>query len=419
MKTRILSAFFIIIFATNPLSAQEFKTEVFSEMIKTLRVSVVDNWDLPPVIELEGDQIIEISFDELSEQPKRYIYTLTHCNADWKPSQLVQNEYMSGFQNVFIDDYAHSMGTDMDYINYKLYFPNEDLTMKVSGNYVVRIYEEKNPQKIILTACFSVVEPEIGIDMRVSSRTDIGVNRSHQQVGLDVNYTNFRISPMQDLKVIVLQNNRRDNSSGFIKPLNIKSNQITYDHNPKLIFEAGNEYRKFEVISFKYSGLGIESMNYHAPYHHADVRPEKIRSERSYSYDEDANGKYVIRNKDGVDFDFETDYFFAHFFLPAKQPYREDIYILSEILNNVVDENSKMEYSEKDQGYIKTLILKQGYYNYLYVTKNKDSETLSTSLIEGNFYQTENEYSTYVYYRPSGVRYDRLIGFKKMTYKLN
>ena len=416
MKTKLLLLFIFIVLIIESLSAQNFRTEVFSEMIKTLRVSVVDDWASPPVIELEGGEAIEISFDELAERQKRYVYTLTHCTADWQPSQLNQREYMSGFQNMPVDNYDNSFGTYMDYINYKLYFPNENLMMKISGNYVVQVFEENEPKKPVLSACFSVVEQQVKINMQVSSRTDIDVNKSHQQVSFDVNYDNRDIFPMQDIKAVVRQNNRPDNSSGVLKPTMMGNKQIRYQHVPKLIFEAGNEYRKFELLSFKYSGLGIESISYHNPYYHADVRSNGPRTNR-YSYDEDANGKYVIRNTDGVDYDTEADYFFAHFYFPAKQKYNEDVYILSEMFNNVADERSRMEYSERDQGYTKTAILKQGYYNYLYVTKKKGSETLSTALIEGNYFQTENEYCVYIYYRPAGSRYDKLIGFHSMKHK--
>ena len=416
MKTKIFLSFTFIVLIIESLSAQNFRTEVFTEMIKTLRVSVVDNLTSPPVIELEGGEAIEISFDEIAERPKRYVYTLTHCTADWQPSQLNQREYMSGFQNMPVDDFASSFGTYMDYINYKLYFPNENLMMKISGNYVVHVYEENDTKTPVLSACFSVVEPQVKISMQVSSRTDISVNKSHQQVSFDINYDNRNIFPMQDIKAVVRQNNRPDNSSGVIKPTMMGNRQIRYQHVPKLIFEAGNEYRKFEVLSFRYGGLGVESISYHNPYYHVDIRPNALRTNR-YSYDEDANGKYIIRNTDGVDYDTETDYFFAHFYLPAKQKYSEDIYILSEIFNNVANERSKMEYSEQDQGYIKTAVLKQGYYNYLYVTKQKGSENLSTALIEGNYFQTENEYSAYIYYRPAGSRYDKLIGFQNLKHK--
>ncbi len=402
------------LFVEASLAAQPFRTEPFSDKIKTLRVNVVDNWDLPPVIELEGGQYIEVSFDELGAQPERYTYTLTHCNADWTPSQLIAAEYMSGFQYQTINDYAVSFNTTMEYVNYRMYFPNEDLTMKVSGNYVVRVYPENDQQHPILSACFSVVEHQTNIGMQVSPRTDMGVNRTYQQVSFHVNYTDNRISPMQDLKVYVLQNNRRDNWGALKNPLNIQANKLIYDHNPQLIFEAGNEYRRFEMTSFKYNGLNIAGIQFHAPYYHIDLRPDVIRSNKGYSYDQDIDGKYLIRTQDGIEYDTEADYFFAHFYLPCEQPFPEDIYLLSEIFNNIADQRSQMEYSAADKGYIKTVLLKQGHYNYMYVTKKSGTSVLNTALIEGNFYQTENEYEVYVYCRPMGARYDQLIGFQQL-----
>ena len=304
----------------------------------------------------------------------------------------------------------------MDYINYKLYFPNEDLSMRISGNYVVRVYPEGNREKPILSACFSVMEPQATIRLEASSQTDIGANRTYQQVSFDVNYTNNRISPMQDLKVYVLQNNRRDNWGDLLKPLNIQNGRLTYAHNPKLIFEAGNEYRKFEVISYRYNGLGIASIEWHAPYYHVDIRADQVRAGKTYSYDEDIDGKFFIRSQDGVEHDTESDYFFAHFYLPCDKPFNDDVYLLSEIFNNIADERSKMEYSVNDGGYVKTLLLKQGHYNYMYVTKKSGTSTLSPALIEGNYFQTSNEYTVYVYYRPIGARYDSLIGFQYLLF---
>ncbi|GHV72117.1 hypothetical protein FACS189420_8730 [Bacteroidia bacterium] len=122
------------------ISAQKFRTNVFSDRVKTLRVNLVNEWQAAPIIDLNGDNWVEVSFDIMGGAPETFTYTLTHCNADWTPSQLIQSEFMSGFQNRYVDDYAVSFNTTMDYVNYRLTFPNEDLTMKVSGNYVVQVF---------------------------------------------------------------------------------------------------------------------------------------------------------------------------------------------------------------------------------------------------------------------------------------
>jgi hypothetical protein len=119
----------------------------------------------------------------------------------------------------------------------------------------------------------------------------------------------------------------------------------------------------------------------------------------------------------GIDYDYEADYRIVHFFLPSEKPFAEDIYILSEVFNNILDERSKMEYSPQDAGYIKTVPLKEGYYNYLYVSQKNDASSANTALIEGNFYQTENEYRVLVYFHPQGGKYDKLIGTQTIQFK--
>jgi len=398
-------------------SDRKFKTGAFSDLVKSLQVGIQDQPLAAPVIELEGDRWIEISFDLLEPEPHPYTYTLTHCNADWTPSQLIQSEYMSGFQHRIIQDYAVSFNTTMDYVNYRITFPNEDVFLKVSGNYVVQVFPE-NSDKPILNACFSVVEPTLPpISMQVTSQTDKGMNNFYQQVKFSVSYGNEVKTPLQDLKVYVQQNNRIDNEAVLVKPLMIQSNKLVFDHNPALIFEAGNEYRSFEMITHQYTGLNIESVEFHAPYYHTILRPDFIRSQRPYSFMEDINGGFVIRTLSGTDYSYEADYQIVHFYLPCENPLSEKVYILGEMFNNLLDARSQMDYSVADNGYVKTVLLKEGYYNYLYVTRKDDQSSVSAAAIEGNFYQTENEYRVMVYFRPPGGRYDRLVGVQTIQFK--
>ena len=397
-------------------SAQKFRTCVFSDQVKTLQVTIVDDPLSAPIIELEGNQLVEVNFDILESEAHAYTYTLTHCDADWNPSRLVQSEYMNGFQNRRIEDYSISYNTTMNYVHYRLEFPNEDIFLKVSGNYVVQVFPE-NSNKPILNACFSVVEPVAPISMQVTPLTDKGMNNLYQQVNFTAGYGNEVKTPMVDLKVYVQQNDRFDNEAAQVKPLMVQNNKLVFEHIPALIFDGGNEYRNFEMITHQYNGLNIENIEFHPPYYHVILRPDQIRSDRPYSYTQDINGKFVIRTVSGTDYSYEADYQIVHFYLPCEKPFADKVYILGNLFNNILDERSQMDYSAQDKGYVKTVLIKQGYYNYLYVTKKDNQSSGNTATIEGNFFQTENEYRVMVYFRPMGGRYDRLIGVKTIQFK--
>ncbi|MDR2682353.1 MAG: DUF5103 domain-containing protein, partial [Dysgonamonadaceae bacterium] len=359
---------------------------------------------------------IEINFDLLGATPENFTYRILHCDAGWTPSQLTPSEYLDGLQNYPIDDYAHSFNTTMDYVNYRLLIPNEQVRLKVSGNYVVQIVPANDSQPVA-TACFSVVETQTAIQMQVSPTTDKGVNTQYQAVSFEIHYGNDILSPIQDLKVYVLQNNRFDNAATLVKPLNLQNRKASYDHSPALIFDAGNEYRSFEMTTIHYAGLHIESVGFFDPYYHTTLKPDALRSNRSYLFTEDINGRRFIRNNDAEDSDIEADYHFVHFYLPCNQPFPENVYLLSEAFNNILDARSQMEYSAADNGYIKSVLLKEGYYNYLYVSRKNPASPASASRIEGDYYQTENEYRVMVYARPTGWRYDKLIGVQTIQFK--
>jgi hypothetical protein len=393
-----------------------FRTETISSRIQTLRVLKTNSWEQAPVIDLQKGEQIEISFDVLGAAPEYYTYRIFHCNADWTPSQIIESEYLTGLQNNPINDYVNSFNTKMDYVNYKLLIPNENTTLKLSGNYIVQIISGEN-NNVVLNACFSVVESQASIQMQISSITDKGANNKYQAVSFEVNYGNDIRIPAQDLKIYVRQNNRLDNKVLLSKPLNIQNRKAIYDHTPALIFDAGNEYRSFEMTTVHYAGMHIEAVEYHSPYFHSILKPDYVRSARAYLFYDDLNGRIFIHNKDAENSDIEADYQFVHFYIPCEKPFSEKIYILSDAFHNILDARSQMEYSEKEKGYVKSVLLKEGYYNYLYVNKADDLSPASTSLVEGNYYQTENEYQVWVYARTTGMRYDKLIGFQTLQFK--
>ena len=410
------------------LCAQSNK--VYHPMIHTLQTTVNDDWLHDDVITLGTDDWVTISFDHFTHDYHRFIYKIVHCNADWTPSDLFEVDYMDGFNNQPIEDYENSLNTTMLYTHYRLNLPNDDIQFKVSGNYRVEIFLDENDDENeensefriqnsgltpVATACFRVVEPRMGLNVSVTTNTDIDTNLSHQQVAFTLNYTPGEVmDPATEIKPYVYQNNRTDNMVSLVKPIYVSPGRLEYRHNRALIFPAGNEYRRFEVINMHYATQGVDEISYFAPYYHATLLPDAPR--RNYSYDEDHDGRYFIRYNMALDTDTEADYLFVHFTLNMPRRTGGNFYLTGEFTYNDFDQTCQATYNDDAQAYEATLLLKQGAYNFMYLWVPEGSTAGQTGPAEGNFYEAENEYQVYIYHRPFGGRYDRLVAAQQVKF---
>lgn len=421
--THILHALLAAIALWSPLtvpaqnfSNQVYETRAFSDRFKTIRTDVEGRDLFPPIIELNSNEHITISFDEMTEEASYLQYSLVHCNADWRPSALSELEYLDGFNTNLIETFDYSIATFAHYVHYSLTLPNEDVQFKASGNYVLLVYPENEPEQILLQVCFSVYENDILVAPSVTSRTDIDYNREHQQVSVSLNANNYRIqNPYNELKVSVTPNGRRDQEVIVNRPLRVQGNQVIFDHDRNLIFKAGNEFRRFEMVATRYAGLGVEKIYHFDPYYHVVLATSEPRSETSYLYDKTQNGRFVIRQSGANDSDTEADYFVVHFTLDSDPIPGGKIYIDGEMTNHLYTSYNEMVYNPETGQYEKTLLLKQGSYNYQYLFLPDGASSATAAPIEGNYYQTVNEYLVKVYHRAPGERYDKLIGIG-MTY---
>ncbi|GHV50738.1 DUF5103 domain-containing protein [Bacteroidia bacterium] len=395
-----------------PAYAQETRrTAVHNEQINTLQVHISGEPQSVPLIGLNNGKQVEISFDAFGHDYNRFAYSVEHCDAGWTPSTLSPIEYLDGMPGLTIDDFAGSTATTAQYTNYRLLLPNDEVRLKVSGNYAVRIYRENNPNEVLLTACFSVAEPLVTVTADVTGNTLIDFNKAHQQVNFSIQLQNFPVAyPQTDLKIFVYQNRRFDNAVTNLNPTAILRDRIVYEQNRSLIFEAGNEYRRFEFLSSTYNGMNVDNIRFHNPYYHVTLLADQPRSPLAYRYDRDQNGRFLVRCSRCSEPSTEADYYFVHFALQTAPLPGGSLYLLSDIYNNVLDERSKVDYNPETRQYEKHVLLKQGNYNYCYLFVPGGQTRGQTAPIEGNFFQTGNEYGIYVYYRPFGARYDRLIG---------
>ncbi len=386
--------------------------QVFDSSVRTLRVVVEGDPTLPPFLALGKHQHLEISWDEMSHNYHRYVYHIQHCDADWQPSEeIFESDYLAGMNGQPVEDYEKSFNTTQIYTHYSLRLPNAEAAPLLSGNYRVRIFHEDDDvdeATPVLEAQFCVYENVAGVRTTVSSNTDIDFNQRHQQVSLAVNYGTLNVlDPQRELRVKVQQNRRTDNMVDSLIPNIRRAGGVEFTHNRKLIFPAGNEYHRFEIVDVHRASLGVDQMEWFEPYYHASLFSNKVSN--SYTYIEDQNGVYVPRSEEEGAEATTAEYVVVHFFLDTPRLPGGDVYVCGLWTGVPFREDCRMEYDQTEQRYHAAIMLKQGYYSYQYV--QPDGGTARTM---GNFYETENEYSTLVYYRGQGARYDRLVGYQRV-----
>ena len=407
----------IICLSLSPLVRAQ-QTEVFFADIHTVQVVANNDLNAFPIIALHANEWIDVSFDQLSHEYRRYRYVISHHNADWSPSNLHEIDFLDGFNNIAIENYETSRSTTVEYTHYTFRLPNEQAAIRLSGNYMLTVYADYEDEPIFRTS-FRVLDKKASVSSTISTNTDIDRNNSHQQVSFSINYGGYAIrNPQNEVKVQVLQNRRTDNMVSGILPSYVGVNELRYEYNRELIFRAGNEYRRFEMVSTRYTTSGVDYLRYIAPYYHVVLYPDEPRT-KNYIYDEDQNGRYLIRNTEAVDNDTEADYFLVHFSLPWEDSLLRDgnIYLQGAFTYTVFNSQTQLIYNPDNRAYESTQLLKQGAYNYQYVYVPHGSRKGYTGLIEGNYYQTENEYLILVYHRPFGERYDKLIGYTEVSYR--
>lgn len=415
MKATIKSAWAslaIFIGATTSVYGAETSQAILDDSFRSLQVTVEGYPFAPPVISLNNpaDHIL-ISFDELAEDRSYLRYELTHCDARWQPEGLVDSEFLEGFNQGDVTDYDFSRSTTVHYVNYRITIPNEQMAPLIAGNYLLRVYREDDPDTTLLRARFSVSDDTINLSGGVTTRTDIDTNSRHQQVEIVADDSGRTVEDIfNDLKVIVVQNGRADNAVTVTHPLRVEGRRAVFEHLRPLIFDAGNEYRRMETVSVNYRPMHVGEIVWADPLYHFVLETDTPRTFSPYSYDQTQHGRYFIREYNSSQSDVEADYGVVHFALEMPQLKDADIYIDGDMTQRRFDPSSRMTYNSETGRYKAALLLKQGAYNYQYLAVRNGTAEGATSPVEGDKWETVNEYTVYVYHRPRGSRYDRLAG---------
>ncbi len=397
----------ILLFATLHANAQQ--NEIYSPSIASLTVMTGTDWRSLPVTTLRGEPI-NIAFDELSHDYHRYTYTIEHCEADWTVSEdLFSSDFMQGFlSDNTIDDYELSEGTYQLYTHYRLSIPNDHCQLTMSGKYKLTVTDDDDEP--VLSACFMVTDETAKLTLRYTTNTDIDINSRHQQLTMEADYRNLKVtSPESQLYIVVMQNQRRDNAVVNPKPQYKMNGSLRWEHCRELIFPAGNEYHKFEMLDPSHTTMGLEAVGWEASRSEWHAYVAQDTPARNYVYDVDANGSFLIRNSDNDCNDTKTDYIITHFQLNA--PRQDGAVFLSGVwTKGQLTPEYEMKWNYDSNLYEASVKLKQGYYSYRYLVMHDDG-TLHSLSTEGDFFQTENSYQALLYYRGNSDRTYRLVGY--------
>ncbi|WP_034061312.1 type IX secretion system plug protein [Lacinutrix jangbogonensis] len=378
-----------------------------NEEIKTITFKGDTPESQLPILKLGEPLVLE--FDVLNGNEDDYYYEISHYNYDWTPSVLMQSEYLQGFNEQRIRRWDNSINTYQIYSHFTLSIPNEQTrAITKSGNYLITIYNEDDD--IEFTRKFMIYEDIANVGVAIKrSREVLDIKEKHS-VDIAISSSVLRFNnPLETVRTVIIQNNNLNTAIKNVKPQYILGNQLQYRYVKETSFYAGNEYKYFENKNLRGANIGvqfIELKDLYNSYLYKDVS----RVNRAYTYNPDINGNFLITALDTDNPTIGADYAQVHFTLELnKLSNGQTLHVYGNFNNYAVEESTQLTYYKDEGTYEGKLLLKQGFYSYKYIVKNKDG-SINENAISGNFYQTENSYKVLVYYTDLGARYDRIIG---------
>ncbi|WP_035670039.1 DUF5103 domain-containing protein [Flavobacterium sp. 83] len=414
----MLKAFFrkiAFLFIITSATAQVEKEVAPPYNVKTISF-VQSNQNVIPIFKLgEGFQL---QFDDLFGNEADYYYEITHCDYNWNPTDIPKSEYLKGFDNQRISDYTNSFNTLQIYSHYRLAIPNQYTQLLISGNYILKILNEN--KEVVFSRKFILYEDLVTVPTQVKrARTVSNLDTKHNLEFTIKSSTITFQNPLKNVKVVLLQNGKLNDAITNIVPQYTIGNDLIYKYDTQTQFWAGNEYLYFENKDIRAANNNVARVDSNNEIYSSYLYTNNARTNFLYSVTQDVNGNFVVKNINATNSEIEADYAWAYFSLSAPTfRMNKDIYITGMFNNYNTTPEYKMDYNEKTNRYEKAILIKQGFTSFQYTVADSKGIIDHENAIDGNFYQTENDYSIMVYYRENTNRYDRVIG-KGTTNSIN
>ena len=383
-----------------------FSSSFFAQNIKSIQLRPLQEDNYSSIVPL--GTLLELSFDDLDADSKNYNYRIEHMTHDWQKSRLLSSQYIDGFDENSILSVTNSFNTFQNYTHYAVKIPNINSVITKSGNYLISVINDYD--EVVFSRKLVLYENETTAAVNVSRSRNTKTINTQQTVEFTVNHPNLRINnPSQEINVVILKNENWNEKIIDLQPTFFKQNQLQYTYTNQTNFWGGNEYLNFDSKFIRNKSLNVVKIEMRDIFHHY-LYPFTFEENRSYRYNPDINGQFVIRTLEASNPNTEADYAMMHFTLFAEEPFAEkEVYVYGAFNNFDINEENKLFYNFEDKSYQGAFLLKQGFYNYTFATVDKN-KIIDTNEINGTYFQTENEYTVLVYYKPFGGLYDRVVG---------
>ena len=421
MRSGFAVVLFLFILASG--YGQRPAEEIFMSNIRTVKFNLFGDPTSYPIIALNGADKLQLDFDDMDGNIKYYYYTLELRNADWSQAQIGYMDYIKGFTQQRINTYRVSSAQISRYTHYQAQLPDRNLVPFKSGNYVLKVFLNGDTSQLAFTRRLLVVDKRMGVAAQVQQPFAQQYFRTHHRLlvkvstqGLDIRY------PQQQVKINILQNFRWDNSITTVSPTYIRPDMLEFVNEQDMLFPAMREWRWLNLRSFRLLGDRISSEENTDSSFRLNVKEEASRVNSPYYYFSDQNGLYINETTERINPLWEGEYATVHFSFvpPGNLPFRNaDLYVFGEITGYGKTPGSKLSFNQETGKYETDMILKQGYYDYVYALRNHNENVFLTDLTEGNVWETEDSYLVLAYYRELGGRYDQLLGVTRVNSLLN
>jgi hypothetical protein len=417
VKTGVL--LFLCLFIFQIAAAQQpfvYDNKVYSTQIKTVQCYNAQKEQSIPVITVGSKDRLLFSFDDLRGGSRNYWYTVEHCSYDWKSSGLSPLDYLEGTTEDRIVDYAYSSKTLQKFTHYTLSLPNDQIKPKLTGNYLLKVYEDGDHNKPVCSQRFFITaDRQVNISTQVLPSNEVSLRFSNQKLNVAVTYTMTVQNPYSDIKLILLQNGNPLTAKLNTRPTFVKPGSLIYNDLNSNDFSGGNEFRKFDSRSLRYKGVHVQQI-FNDSTNNIVLFQDLNGNAPKYTQVNDDNGAFFIRNQDNIDNDTDSDYEHVLFTLNVKSPNENgSVYVVGRFNNFTLSEENKLNYDSSKKKFYSNLYLKQGVYDYQYVWKDNTTGKTDNTIFEGSFFETENDYQAFVYYRRPGSRWDELIGYNTIS----